>query len=102
RVNTSAVGLLVDSSANRQAAFVSLPSAGRMTERCGIARNDANCSTGSCVGPSSPTAIESCVNTYVTGAFIIADRSEEHTSELQSRFDLVCRLLLEKKDNRRA
>src|SRR5207249_11553316 len=27
-------------------------------------------------------------------------RSEEHTSELQSRFDLVCRLLLEKKKNR--
>src|SRR5699024_12092978 len=26
-----------------------------------------------------------------------ANRSEEHTSELQSRFDLVCRLLLEKK-----
>src|SRR5699024_11736322 len=24
-------------------------------------------------------------------------RSEEHTSELQSRFDIVCRLLLEKK-----
>src|SRR5699024_12270248 len=27
----------------------------------------------------------------------IERRSEEHTSELQSRFDLVCRLLLEKK-----
>src|SRR5271167_2889693 len=27
-----------------------------------------------------------------------APRSEEHTSELQSRFDLVCRLLLEKKN----
>src|SRR5207249_11741015 len=27
----------------------------------------------------------------------IPTRSEEHTSELQSRFDLVCRLLLEKK-----
>src|SRR2546421_3207674 len=27
----------------------------------------------------------------------IAERSEEHTSELQSRSDLVCRLLLEKK-----
>src|SRR5699024_11270531 len=26
-------------------------------------------------------------------------RSEEHTSELQSRFDLVCRLLLEKNDH---
>src|SRR5437868_9953985 len=30
-----------------------------------------------------------------------AVRSEEHTSELQSRFDLVCRLLLEKKKNKR-
>src|SRR5260221_14355002 len=28
-----------------------------------------------------------------------ADRSEEHTSELQSHSDLVCRLLLEKKKN---
>src|SRR5699024_12614467 len=28
---------------------------------------------------------------------VIVERSEEHTSELQSRFDLVCRLLLEKK-----
>src|SRR5699024_11470487 len=27
----------------------------------------------------------------------LRERSEEHTSELQSRFDLVCRLLLEKK-----
>src|SRR5699024_11550976 len=27
-------------------------------------------------------------------------RSEEHTSELQSRFDLVCRLLLEKKNRK--
>src|SRR5699024_12111985 len=26
----------------------------------------------------------------------VKERSEEHTSELQSRFDLVCRLLLEK------
>src|SRR5438067_4281942 len=30
------------------------------------------------------------------------DRSEEHTSELQSRFDLVCRLLLEKKKTTRS
>src|SRR5699024_11584650 len=28
-------------------------------------------------------------------------RSEEHTSELQSRFDLVCRLLLEKKKQKK-
>src|SRR5436190_18453754 len=30
---------------------------------------------------------------------LIRDRSEEHTSELQSHSDLVCRLLLEKKNN---
>src|SRR5438874_6537464 len=30
----------------------------------------------------------------------VGPRSEEHTSELQSRRDLVCRLLLEKKKNR--
>src|SRR5207249_9476675 len=29
---------------------------------------------------------------------LVFQRSEEHTSELQSRFDLVCRLLLEKKN----
>src|SRR5437588_7617321 len=29
-----------------------------------------------------------------------AERSEEHTSELQSHSDLVCRLLLEKKNSR--
>src|SRR5689334_24479258 len=28
-------------------------------------------------------------------------RSEEHTSELQSQFHLVCRLLLEKKNNKK-
>src|SRR2546421_4832777 len=30
-------------------------------------------------------------------ALVVDPRSEEHTSELQSRSDLVCRLLLEKK-----
>src|SRR5690625_2349092 len=34
----------------------------------------------------------------VTG--LMTDRSEEHTSELQSRGHLVCRLLLEKKNNK--
>src|SRR5207247_8599794 len=31
---------------------------------------------------------------------VVKDRSEEHTSELQSRVDLVCRLLLVKKELR--
>src|SRR2546428_2596907 len=38
--------------------------------------------------------VESAVACLQLGAL---DRSEEHTSELQSRSDLVCRLLLEKK-----
>src|SRR5438552_9982389 len=33
------------------------------------------------------------------GKVVIAQRSEEHTSELQSPDHLVCRLLLEKKNN---
>src|SRR5690349_23140192 len=35
------------------------------------------------------------------GSDVLHDRSEEHTSELQSRRDLVCRLLLEKKKKER-
>src|SRR5437868_8442295 len=35
---------------------------------------------------------------YVVVVLPFSLRSEEHTSELQSRFDLVCRLLLEKKN----
>src|SRR3989440_9479064 len=34
-------------------------------------------------------------------SFGITNRSEEHTSELQSRSDLVCRLLLEKKKKKK-
>src|SRR5438874_8395670 len=34
------------------------------------------------------------------GMVVGVERSEEHTSELQSRRDLVCRLLLEKKKKR--
>src|SRR5699024_12105048 len=35
----------------------------------------------------------------IPGAIVPNHRSEEHTSELQSRFDLICRLLLENKNN---
>src|SRR5699024_12216067 len=35
-------------------------------------------------------------HTAPVNAVVQVIRSEEHTSELQSRFDLVCRLLLEK------
>src|SRR2546427_1229 len=35
------------------------------------------------------------------GIHVVASRSEEHTSELQSQSNLVCRLLLEKKKKRK-
>src|SRR6266704_4887321 len=41
-----------------------------------------------------------CFQLRVLAPGVPLDRSEEHTSELQSRFDLVCRLLLEKKNNK--
>src|SRR5690606_40066111 len=37
----------------------------------------------------------------VGGDYLTSKRSEEHTSELQSRENLVCRLLLEKKKDTR-
>src|SRR5207302_3181562 len=42
-------------------------------------------------------------SSYITGAGlpIYWNRSEEHTSELQSRENLVCRLLLEKKKKKK-
>src|SRR5438067_8177461 len=50
-----------------------------------------NCSAA----PRSPLKyLTSAINSSVRA---VCARSEEHTSELQSRFDLVCRLLLEKK-----
>src|SRR5699024_11746258 len=51
----------------------------RLSARC---RDSGTSSTASC---RARLAQSSC------------SRSEEHTSELQSRFDIVCRLLLEKK-----
>src|SRR6266496_2256551 len=50
-------------------------------------------------GPPIPSPIWVCVYPWLNGDAVTPPqaRSEEHTSELQSRRDLVCRLLLEKK-----
>src|SRR2546426_2913078 len=40
-------------------------------------------------------------NSALTGGHVGIDRSEEHTSELQSPCNLVCRLLLEKKKKKK-
>src|SRR5699024_12836880 len=51
------------------------------------------CSTSSTQLPLKTSCCTSSANPIIN----LRTRSEEHTSELQSRFDLVCRLLLEKK-----
>src|SRR5437867_8039809 len=56
--------------------------------------------------PQPPTWMDGSVrigiHTSIAGSYLnaleAARRSEEHTSELQSPYDLVCRLLLEKKN----
>src|SRR5690554_1184840 len=47
--------------------------------------------------PGSPTPVDVAVALAGLALLLEATRSEEHTSELQSRPHLVCRLLLEKK-----
>src|SRR5438105_12846609 len=48
-------------------------------------------------GTSFCSAQSLTIDQALSGMFDRQARSEEHTSELQSRVDLVCRLLLEKK-----
>src|SRR2546422_5943271 len=47
--------------------------------------------------PPDTTAIEAIIEAAFWASLRREERSEEHTSELQSRLHLVCRLLLEKK-----
>src|SRR5438874_9132267 len=49
-------------------------------------------------GGSGGGALSTLTGGVVVAFFLRGTRSEEHTSELQSRRDLVCRLLLEKKN----
>src|SRR5690606_41922030 len=66
---------------------------------CGHARARWPASAGVRVASLSATSSQAmpvAPGTWVIAA-VTAPRSEEHTSELQSRENLVCRLLLEKK-----
>src|SRR5260370_22256693 len=66
------------------------------------------CSTQLCTAwPTSPSRLPARIlsiarsrDSRVTSSSFCTSRSEEHTSELQSHLNLVCRLLLEKKKNK--
>src|SRR6266481_6776304 len=60
-------------------------------------RRSSDLASGSC--PSIRVAFQPQASKRLTWSTESASRSEEHTSELQSQFHLVCRLLLEKKKN---
>ena len=52
---------------------------------------------GKSITTSNPELIKYCRSYPEKFSVTLLKRSEEHTSELQSHSDLVCRLLLEKK-----
>src|SRR3989442_1980212 len=58
------------------------------------------CPRPTCAGRSNGAPTSSCTRPpSISAAPALPWRSEEHTSELQSRPHLVCRLLLEKKNS---
>src|SRR5699024_11579380 len=61
--------------------------------------NSASSGTRPAASPSISLWMENVAGSAADRHSSLPERSEEHTSELQSRFDLVCRLLLEKKNN---
>src|SRR5690625_7950019 len=95
------ISLLVDESLNDRHALLSFP-----TRRSSDLSTCAAQPIGSLPRPAS-TACHRSSTSRVSGStsspsatVITSRRSEEHTSELQSRGHLVCRLLLEKKNIR--
>src|SRR2546422_8468710 len=65
--------------------------------RCALARDDHIAERGDALVKRRMGAEQ--VHKHLAGTQRRNNRSEEHTSELQSRLHLVCRLLLEKKKN---
>src|SRR2546428_3249720 len=75
--------------------YTTLFRSGPQSTEHGIARcREAPLALGAVQAAAFPTLRHGCGD---GAAWETPQRSEEHTSELQSRSDLVCRLLLEKK-----
>src|SRR5690606_41050964 len=75
-----------------------LPEGGTLAPVANTVSNVVNIGSGSRSAPAKELSIVANDVIEIPLHGKIAARSEEHTSELQSRENLVCRLLLEKKD----
>src|SRR5690606_40967149 len=88
----------------RRSSDLASPSAIHRSEVCVGIETPTRTSSGARVSPPStpppPAPSPAQAPSANTAAAPKATRSEEHTSELQSRENLVCRLLLEKKKNK--
>src|SRR5690606_40296767 len=102
--NTRTVARMVESAAETLLTYVGGEWRRSHSEARLEVRNPATAETMAFVPLSAKEEVDAAVQAGVT-AFrewrnTPVVRSEEHTSELQSRENLVCRLLLEKKKNR--
>src|SRR5207249_5445050 len=70
---------------------------GRITTTCSPEASP-RIRVGPAFGDPTDSSWCACTGTVRCPSYGSTPRSEEHTSELQSRFELVCRLLLEKKN----
>src|SRR2546430_5453298 len=84
---------LFRSSVNNMRQAIALSSYVLNTVNCSAAPNCTVLNRNECF--RSPHTCGECLSASFIG--LTGDRSEEHTSELQSQSNLVCRLLLEKK-----
>src|SRR2546430_3337261 len=67
-----------------------------------VSRRNTSSRSGGCTSSSTmPMALSRSLASTASSSRALARRSEEHTSELQSQSNLVCRLLLEKKKKRK-
>src|SRR5205085_12609931 len=79
----------------RRSSSVRLPTRSSRRRRAGRSRCSTNTSTNCKIPSRGISQASTAWGLQLVEVFV--ERSEEHTSELQSQSNLVCRLLLEKK-----
>src|SRR2546428_851364 len=81
--------------------YTTLFRSAKTSVRNGVSRLEFHAMASPCVVSfaAPPTLTKTFQQAALDWVADLLERSEEHTSELQSRSDLVCRLLLEKKNN---